>query len=188
MELLTKSQTLQRKEEIIEEIKKGKIFIYPTDTVYGLGCNALLPDSIKKLRTIKNRDARPFSIIAPNKDWIIKNCEIDEFAKKWLNRIPGKYTLIMKLKNKECISSETNNYMDSIGVRIPDNWFSKILAETDIPFITTSVNLQGDSPMTSLGDVNEKIKESVDYLIYQGEKKGKPSAIINTITQEIMRR
>ncbi len=188
MLLLTREQTLSKKEIVIEEMKKGKIFIYPTDTVYGLGCNALLSDSIKKLRNIKNRDARPFSIIAPNKEWIIKNCEVEEFAKKWLNKIPGKYTLIMKLKNKECISNETNNSLDNLGIRIPDNWFNKIISEAEIPFITTSVNLQGGSPMTSLADANEKIKNNVDYIIYEGEKKGKPSAIINTTTQEIMRR
>ncbi len=186
MEILSKNEFLA-KEDYIESIRKGKLFIYPTDTVYGLGCNALLASAVKKLREIKNRDARPFSVIVPSKEWIIQNCEMNDFAKRWFNKLPGKYTLLMKLKDKDIVKN-ANNSLEILGVRIPDHWFSKIIAEAGVPFITTSVNLAGGVPMTSLKDVNDTIKNNIDYIIYEGEKKGKPSAIVNTITQEILKR
>ncbi len=75
MQLLTKEELNERKEEIIEKILNGAIFIYPTDTIYGLGCNAMIDDSVKRIREWKNRET-PFSVIVPNKKWIEENCEV----------------------------------------------------------------------------------------------------------------
>ena len=81
MIILTKKEAMFEKDKIVEEMKKGKIFIYPTDTIYGIGCNALISESVGKIRKIKNREAKPFSVIAPSKKWISKNCEIDNSGK-----------------------------------------------------------------------------------------------------------
>ena len=62
--------------QIIKAIKSGAIFIYPTDTVYGIGCNAKLKESVARIRKIKKQFSRPFSVIAPSMDWIAKNLEI----------------------------------------------------------------------------------------------------------------
>ena len=51
--------------EFIEEVKAGKVFIYPTDTLYGLGCDATNPDSVMRIREIKKRSTLPFSVIVP---------------------------------------------------------------------------------------------------------------------------
>ena len=59
---------------IISKISK-EIFIYPTDTIYGIGCNAKNTKLVEKIRKIKQRDKKPFSIIAPNIDYILKNSE-----------------------------------------------------------------------------------------------------------------
>ena len=66
MEVLAKREFLMRKSEIIKKIINGEIFIYPTDTIYGIGCNALKSDSVQEIRTIKNRPDSPFSIIVPS--------------------------------------------------------------------------------------------------------------------------
>ncbi len=79
---------------ITKEILAGKIFIYPTDTVYVIGCNALDKKAVARLKEIKKRDKnKPLSIIVPSFNWIEKYCIIDINLKKYL---PGPYTIILK--------------------------------------------------------------------------------------------
>ena len=78
----------------VDEILNGKIFVYPTDTIYGLGCNALDGASVNKIKKMKGRDKdKPISVIAPSIDWIRENCIVDFDLHKYL---PGPYTLILK--------------------------------------------------------------------------------------------
>lgn len=184
MKILTKTKIEANKQFYIKEIKKGKIFIYPTDTIYGIGCDATNPKAIIKIRRIKNRETKPFSVIAPSKEWIKENCENNKVTNKWLKELPGPYTLILKLKNKKAIAQRTNNNGETLGVRIPANWFANLIAEINIPFITTSVNITGESPITSLQDLKEEIKKEVDYFIDDGKLSNPPSTVVNLIGEE----
>ncbi|MEI6296062.1 MAG: L-threonylcarbamoyladenylate synthase [bacterium] len=175
MKLIDKEYVENNQKEIIKAIQDGLVFIYPTDTIYGIGTNATKDDFVMKIRTIKQRETKPFSVIAPNIDWIKENCETDKETEKWLEKLPGRYTLFLDLKNTDCISDEVNPLDDSIGVRIPQHWFTEIIEKSGIPFITTSANISGQSYMRKIEDLDEDIKNSVDYIIYEGEKIGKES-------------
>jgi L-threonylcarbamoyladenylate synthase len=185
MKLLTKEDILQNKSFFLDEIKKEKTFIYPTDTIYGIGCDATNNQAVSKIRTIKQRDSRPFSIIAPSENWILKNCNVTD--KKFLDKLPGKYTLIFELKNKGIISEKVSNNLNTVGVRIPDHWFAKFLSEIDTPFVTTSVNNSGEPPIKQLSELPGSIKEQVDYIIDEGILDNPPSTVLNTLTGEILR-
>jgi tRNA threonylcarbamoyl adenosine modification protein (Sua5/YciO/YrdC/YwlC family) len=176
MEIFTKEEALEYKEKLKKEILKGAIFIYPTDTIYGIGCNALNNKAVEKIRELKSRATNPFSIIAPGKKWIKDNCIIND--ENWLNNLPGPYTLVMEMKNKKAVSSHVNPGIKTLGVRIPNNWFSKIVEEIGVPVVTTSVNKTGEPYMTSLEDVDDDIKHAVDYIFYEGERDGKPSTLV----------
>jgi len=179
MEVLTKEEVELRKQELAEKIFKGAIFIHPTDTIYGLGCNALLSEAVKKIRELKGMRERPFSVIAPSKTWIEVNCVVSEKAAKWLEKLPGPYTLILPLKNQKAVAREVNNGVGTLGVRIPKHWISEFVSFLGFPVITTSVNKAGASFMTSLEDLDHDIKSHVDFIIYDGELFGKPSTIIH---------
>jgi len=181
MKVINKEEFLQNKDSFSEEMRRGKIFVYPTDTIYGIGCNALNNDSVKKIREIKKREDKSFSVIAPNKEWIFKNCFVPQKVEKWLDKLPGPYTLILELKNWEAVSSSVNAGSDNLGVRILDNWFSDIVDRVGVPFVTTSVNPTGEKNMISIEDIDKDIKNKVDYIIYEGTKKGKPSTIVNLV-------
>ena len=63
--------------DFIEDIKNGAVFIYPTDTIYGLGCDATNLASVKLIRELKYRDKdKPMSVIAPSVEWIREHCEV----------------------------------------------------------------------------------------------------------------
>ncbi len=164
--------------ENIKEIQDSlaeSTFIYPTDTIYGIGCDASNEKLVQKIREIKHRSDKPFSVIAPSKSWILENCYVNE---KQLEKLPGHYTLILKIKNPNCIAKNVSKE-DTLGVRITVHWFSDIVSNLGFPIITTSVNQSGENFMTSLDDLNEQIKNQVDFIIYEGKKESKPSTILD---------
>jgi tRNA threonylcarbamoyl adenosine modification protein (Sua5/YciO/YrdC/YwlC family) len=182
--ILDKKYAVENEDEIIKNILEGKIFIYPTDTIYGIGCSALNKDSIAKIRRLKQRALKPFSIIAPNMSWIKENCETIESTEEHLGKLPGPYTLFLKLKNSDQsaggLPEEVNPLENgTIGIRIPRCWFTDIISKAGIPFITTSVNVSGMPYMTEFDDLDETIKNNVDFIIYEGEIKGRESTKID---------
>jgi len=185
MQILNKEEIQGKAHQIREQILSGAVFIHPTDTIYGLGCDATNDEAVGKIRDIKARFKRPFSVIAPSKEWIQENCEITKDAKEWLEKLPGPYTLIMKLKNKGAVSEKTNMGMDTIGVRIPDHWISHVVSAIGIPIITTSANKVDENYMTTLEDLDPSIKSKVDFIIYEGEKHGRPSKLVHLEEKEV---
>ena len=182
MKILTKDEINVNKEVILEVMEGGAIFIHPTDTIYGIGCNALDEKFVQEVREIKGRPDAPFSVIAPSKDWIKQNCVISKEGEKWLNKLPGPYTLILKVKDG--VARNVAPGLDTLGVRIPDHWFSKIVGELGKPVVTTSANKAGGNFMTSLEDLDEDIKPKLEFIVYEGEKKGRPSQIVDLTGKE----
>lgn len=170
---------------IYPKIKKGAVFIHPTDTIYGIGCDATNTDAVKRIRSIKSRYKRPFLVIAPSKEWIKENCEVTKEVEEYMKQLPGPLTLILKLKNKKCVAKETNYGKDTLGIRIPKHWFSETAKELDIPIITTSANRVGEYFMTSLENLNPEIKAKIDFIFYEDEKKGKPSTLIDLTKKKV---
>lgn len=160
-----------------EEINKGKIFIYPTDTLYGLGCNAINKGAVNKIKDIKTRDKdKPLSVIAPSLKWIQDNLIVDCELSKYL---PGPYTLILKKKNPEFLSWVSSS--PTLGIRIPNCSFTKDIQNSGVPFITTSVNLSGEPPALTVKDIKPEILTKVDCIIEASSDEklsGKPSTLI----------
>ncbi len=181
MEILTKAELRLRAEEIANRIKKGAVFIHPTDTIYGLSCDASNENAVKRIREIKARPDSPFSVWAPSIKWIEKHCSIDKEGKAWLKELPGPYTLITELKNKNAVSKEVIPKTNNLGVRVPNHWFTEFVELLNTPFVTTSANKVGQPFMTSLEDLDPEIESRVDFVIYEGEKKSRPSKIINLV-------
>lgn len=185
MEVITKKQFL---DSYLSKIKKGAVFVYPTDTIYGIGCDATNTKAVKKLRLAKKRPTKPLSVIAPSKKWIKDNCVVSKKAERWINKLPGKYTLIFELKNNKCVSKEVNKSKKTIGIRIPKHWISQAVAKVGKPIITTSVNIADEEYMTSLNDMDEKIKKKIDFVIDSGKLKSRPSILVDLIQEKIEKR
>lgn len=157
-----------------EKILAGKVFIYPTDTVYGLGCDAGNVGAVERIKKIKGRDKdKPMSVIAPSFDWIRKNLVVDVELRDYL---PGAYTIILKKKDNDFLKHVSSG--DSLGVRIPDCDFTKEVQKAGVAFITTSVNLSGEKPASKICDIDKRILDKVDEVIDGGELSGSPSKLV----------
>jgi L-threonylcarbamoyladenylate synthase len=190
MKTISKEEFLEEKEFYLNEIRSGKVFIYPTDTIYGIGCIGAHSNSIEKIREIKQRSGKPFSIIVPSKDWIEENCELREDKKEQLSKLPGKFTFIIKLKNKNIVAKESLiRDFEAIGVRIPDNWFAEFIGENDLTFVTTSVNVSGEPSLLKKEDLKKEIEKKVDYFIDCGPLENSSSTVIDLTKddEEILR-
>ena len=176
VDLLEKTEA---KREIIRAVVKGAVFIYPTDTVYGFGCNAEDKDAVERIRWIKQTD-HPFSVIAPSKKWI-KN-KLDIKHPQYLKKLPGPYTLIFKKKRNSYLSSTNNG--NSLGVRIPNHPFSKIVSEFGRPFITTSANKTKQPTFISPKEIPDKTLRQIDFIIDAGTLSGKPSTVFDLTGEE----
>jgi len=180
MEIVTKEEFEQRFDEFMKRILDGQIFIYGTDTIYGIGCDATNSEAVAKIREIKSRHEGPFSVIAPSKGWIEANCGSSEE----LDKLPGPYTIIMKLRNKDCVADEVHPGRKTIGVRIPNHWFSAAIEEIGVPIITTSVNKKDEPFMTSIEDLDSEIEKHIDFMINEGTISGRPSTLIDLTQKE----
>ena len=179
MDILTKEEFMIQKEAFMADLEDGELFIYPTDTIYGIGCDATNEIAVYNLRNVKKIPTRPVSIIAPSKEWIKEHFEINDDASEWIDKLPGPYTLVLKCKNG-CMPSNISD-TGSIGVRIPDHWISSFVEEFGKPIVTTSANITGKSFMTNLDDLDASIRKKALFFIDEGEIQGKPSDIISWI-------
>lgn len=164
-------------QKLIKQIRKGKVFVYPTDTVYGLGCDAGNAEAVARIKEIKGRDeGKPMSVIAPSFNWIQDHCICDNFLKQYL---PGAYTLILEKKDKEFLKEVASG--ETLGVRIPDCEFSLIVKEANVPFVTTSVNKSGEKPACKISDIDKDILDKVDIIVKADDESslgGVPSGLV----------
>lgn len=183
--IIPSSELEQKVPEIIQKIKEGAIFICPTDTIYGLSCDATNEQAVQKIRSIKQRDTKPLSIWVPSKNWITTHCQT---ISTYIHKLPGPYTLITTLNNPSSLAPSVLQGVTQVGVRIPQHPFHKIVEQLNTPLITTSVNIQGQPYAKNIHQLPSFILSHVDFIIEDGEKSNKPSTIINTITGEITER
>lgn len=166
------------REAVKRAILKGSVFVYPTDTIYGIGCDATNSVAVERIRRLKQRFGQAFSIIAPSREWIFDHCEVPEGMKMWVDKLPGPYTLILPYSKDRSVASNVAPEEDTLGVRIPKHWISELATELEIPLVTTSVNKHGQPHMKSIATGDKEILNTVDFVVDEGEKSGKPSKII----------
>jgi len=183
MDVFIREELELRKDDIIDKIEEGALFIHPTDTIYGLGCNALEPKAVARLREVKGCGNKPLSVIAPDKEWIEQHLVLNQKSYEWLDKLPGPYTLIIPAGDSS-LTAILAPGLATLGVRIPHHWISGFVKELGFPIVTTSANLCGKMFMTSLDDLDEELSYKVDFALYEGEKKARPSNIVDLTGEE----
>ena len=174
--------------KIAQSIKNGKIVVFPTETVYGIGTNGLDENAIEKLYKIKQRPKeKPITLLVSDIEMIDKVArEINEIEYKLIKKfMPGPLTII--LMKKEFVSDILTAGSKFVGIRIPDNEIARKLIEySGVPIATTSANLSGKVAKIDLEDIRIEFKDKIDYYIDGGTSKiGKGSTVVKVVENNI---
>ena len=168
-------------QEVEETLKNCGIVIFPTDTVYGIGCNCFSTKAIKKIFDVKSRsEKKPINVLTDKIEKIenvTKNIKNEE--KEIINKyMPGAVTVV--LDKNENVPDILTSGLNTIGVRIPDNKIAlEILKKFENPLATTSVNISGDLPGVEISDFVKEFENKVDIIIDGGKTKiGVASTIV----------
>ena len=176
---------MTREEDIrkaVEVLRKGGVILYPTDTVWGIGCDATNSEAVKRVYDIKQRDDSKALI-----------CLVDSDARlqRYIRKVPDVAWQLL-----DCCDKPTTVILDgavnlaenliaedgSVGIRITQEPFSKELCfRFQKALVSTSANISGEPAAQNYPDIDPKIIEAVDYVCWsrrQGHKPHKPSSII----------
>ena len=152
--------------EVVNALNNDKIVVFPTETVYGIGGNALKVDVINKLFQAKKRDyGKPISLLVGSIDKIKNVAYVNENEEKVINKfMPGAITIVLKKKNNinDLVTAGKNN----VGIRIPNhNIALTILNKVDFPLATSSANISGDNNIADFNEIVSDLKDYVDIFI-----------------------
>ncbi|HVX90719.1 MAG TPA: L-threonylcarbamoyladenylate synthase [Candidatus Paceibacterota bacterium] len=163
-------------------IAAGGVVIYPTDTLYGIGVNALDRSALKRMRSLKMRDEKkPVSIMVPSVAAISWHADLTPVAGELAHRfLPGKLTLVVPAK--EHLPKEVT-LNDAIGVRVPDDAFSQTLAAmSEYPITATSANMAGASTPATVPEIIMHFGRNIaliDLFVDDGPRAGDtPSTVV----------
>ena len=166
--------------EIVETLNNNGLIIFPTDTVYGIACNAFSDKALIRLFNAKKRSFdKPINILTNSIEKInLVVDSINDIERELINKyLPGDLTII--LNKKKGISNILTANKNTIGVRIPNNEVAlKILSSYQYPLAVTSANISGFDVGTKLDDLIDIFKDKVDIIIDGGILKSTPSTIV----------
>ena len=169
---------------ISKDLKNGKVVIFPTETVYGIGTNGLISNSVKRIYEIKGRNfTNPINLLVKDINMIESICKDIIPIEYSLMRIffPGPLTLI--LKKKEIVPDIVTSGNDTVGVRISNNTIvQKLLEYSNVPISAPSANISGKLSGTNIDSILNDFDNKVDYIIDCGNSDlGLESTIVRVI-------
>lgn len=164
-----------------EIIQAGGIILYPTDTVWGIGCDATNADAVAKIYALKKRSETQSMIVLMNGEKMIYNVfkEIPEAAWQIMDLSEKPTTLI--LDNPRNVAPNLVSADKSLGMRLVKEPFCyKLMERMKKPLVSTSANISGQPTPMSFKEISQEIIKGVDYVVnlHRDKVGGKPSTII----------
>ena len=169
-------------EEAVEVLKQGGLILYPTDTLWGIGCDATNQEAVAKIYALKKSE---------NKHSMLVLCHSAEQIVRYVNRAPGIAFEVMEMATSPLtlilpgavgVAENLIPEEGTLGVRVPDHEFCRLLLRRfGRPIVSTSANISGEKSPKGLAEVVREIVDGVDYVVnprFQGRPTGKPSSII----------
>ncbi|MBI2251164.1 MAG: threonylcarbamoyl-AMP synthase, partial [Armatimonadetes bacterium] len=151
-------------------LREGGIAVYPTDTVYGIGCDLHQRSSIEKIYRMKNfKKSKPLSFICSNLIQVSKYAQISNLAYKIMKKLlPGPYTFI--LKATKMVPKIVISNQKTVGIRVPDNEIClSLVKELGNPIINTSASWSEEEVLIEPAIILEHFEPFIDAVIDQGK-------------------
>ena len=164
-----------------ETIKNGGIILYPTDTVWGIGCDATNPEAVSKIYALKQREESKSMIVLMNSDRMLYNVfkEVPDVAFQIMDLSEKPTTLI--LDNPRNVAPNLIAADKTLGIRITKEPFCfKLMERMKKPLVSTSANISGLPTPNSFKQIDHHILDGVDYVVnlYHEKIAPRPSTII----------
>ena len=170
----------------VDVMRDGGIIIYPTDTVYGLGCDLTNKKGIEKIYDLKKRNRKqPLSFVCSDLKHISEYAKVTDYAYKTMKRLlPGAYTFI--LEASRLVPKIILPKRSTTGIRVPDNQICLALVkELGQPIISTSVKTEEGETLGDPAVIKEYFGRMVDLIIDGGMIMPQPSSVISLVDDNI---
>lgn len=184
--------------EALKVLREGGIILYPTDTIWGIGCDATSPEAVSKIYQIKKRDdSKALVLLASDIDMVCKYIKEMPYAAQQLIEVNDRPMTIIYpeaicgKKPQEGKEATSGKYQiawnavaedGSVGIRIPMMEFCRNLSfKLGRPIVSTSANISGEPSPKSFADIPQEIVDAADYVVdphLERESTGLPSQII----------
>ena len=150
------------------KVKDGGLIVYPTDTVYGLGCNPFNPDAIKRVFDVKSERKKPLPILASDLEAVERIASLSEKARRIADTFwPGPLTIVVP--KKPILPDLVTCRLNSVGVRVPGHDVALELIRLSAGVLTgTSANKTGQKPPLTAQEASKQIGSEVDLILNGG--------------------
>lgn len=170
-------------QQVVDALRRGAIICYPTDTVYGIGCDLFNQKAVKRLFQIKKRPAhKPFSFMCSSLKNVSDYCNVSNMGYRIMKKdLPGPYTFI--LQATKIVPKIMLTKQKTVGIRVPDHAICMALVEAlGNPVVTTSAILNPDDlPISEAFEIEERIGNQVDIIIDGGTVYPEPSTVVSLV-------
>lgn len=166
--------------KVVQILKDGGVIAYPTDTIYGIGCDIFNKNGIEKIYQVKKREKnKPMSFICADLSDISQYAIVSNYAYRIMRRcLPGPYTFVLEASSKT--PKKIMSKRKTVGIRIPDHKIClAIVAELGHPLITTSANISTEEELNNPDDIEGKLGHLLDLIIDEGPLISEPSTIVD---------
>ena len=166
----------------VEVLKAGGLILYPTDTIWGIGCDATNADAVKKVYALKHRDDEKALIVLLDSAEHLDHYVVDvpEMALELLDVAVKPLTIIYD--GAYNVARNLLGENDSLGIRVPHEEFSqRLCAAFGKPIVSTSANVSGTESAKTFSDISDEIKHGVDYVVKYRQDDTKPCSASNII-------
>lgn len=169
-------------------IGRGDLVVYPTETVYGLGADALDPTAVERVFAVKGRDpSEPISLGVPDVDAALAYTAPTARERRFMHEfLPGPVTVVVE--RRDPVPDVLTAGRDRVGVRVPDHDLARALLEQAGPITATSANESGAGSVRTPAGLSAAVRDAVAVVIDGGETQGAESTVVDVDAGEVHRR